>query len=183
VPGEVKTRLVPALGEQAAAELHERLVRRTIETATSARIAPVEIWCSPDGTHPFFRGFALPRRVQQGRDLGERMAHAFHTTLATNRFAILIGTDCPAFTGDYLRAAAERLAHGQDAVLGPAEDGGYVLIGLRRDEPQLFEGIEWGTAQVLAATRVRLAERGLCWHELPCLWDVDRAEDLQRMVL
>jgi rSAM/selenodomain-associated transferase 1 len=183
VPGEVKTRLVPALGAQAAAELHERLVRRTLRTATSSRVAPVEAWCSPDDTHPFFRTLSLPRRVQCGRDLGERMAHAFHVTLADSRFAILIGTDCPALTGDHLREAAEHLAQDKDAVLGPAEDGGYVLLGLRRDEPRLFDGVAWGTAQVLDATRARLEGCGLRWHELPGLWDVDRPEDLKRMAI
>lgn len=183
VPGEVKTRLIPALGAQAAAALHVRLVRQTIETAVAARVAPVEIWCSPDDQHPLFRALALPRHVQRGRDLGERMAHAMDTALADSRFAILIGTDCPVLTGDYLRRAAERLAQGEDAVLGPAEDGGYVLIGLRRHDPRVFEGIAWSTAQVLPATRARLAEHGFRWHELPCLWDVDRAEDLERMSL
>lgn len=183
VPGEVKTRLVPALGAPAAAELHARLARRAIETAVSAGVAPVELWCSPDDAHPFFRAFALPRRVQGGRDLGERMAQALDATLAESRFAILIGTDCPVLTGEYLREAAERLAQGEDAVLGPAEDGGYVLIGLRRRDPRLFEDIAWGTPQVLDATRARLAERGFRWHELRCLWDVDRAEDLKRMAI
>lgn len=181
VPGEVKTRLIPALGAPAAAELHARLARRTIETALSAHVAPVELWCSPDDAHPFFRSFALPRRIQHGRNLGTRMAHAFDVTLAESHFAILIGTDCPALSGEYLRAAAEHLAQGEDAVLGPAEDGGYVLIGLRRHDPRLFEDVRWGTAQVLDATRARLEERGFRWHELPCLWDVDRVEDLQRL--
>jgi len=181
VPGEVKTRLVPALGARAAAELHARLARRTIDMAVAAQVAPVEIWCSPDDAHPFFRALELPRRIQRGRDLGERMANALREALGECRFAILIGTDCPPMTGDYLREAAARLASGDDAVLGPAEDGGYVLIGLRRPKARLFESMPWGTAQVLAATRARLAELGLRWHELPPLWDVDRAEDLARL--
>ena len=181
IPGEVKTRLIPALGAEAAADLQARLTRRAVEMAVSSNVAPVEIWCSPDDQHPSFRALGLPRRIQRGRDLGERMADGFHASLAHSRFAILIGTDCPAMTGDYLRDAAERLAHGEDAVLGPAEDGGYVLIGLRRYDPRLFAGIAWGTAQVLSATRARLAQSGCHWHELPYLWDVDRVEDLERI--
>ena len=181
VPGEVKTRLVPALGARAAAELHARLARRTIDMAVAAQVAPVEIWCSPDDAHPFFRALELPLRIQRGRDLGERMANALCDALSARRFAILIGTDCPSMTGEYLREAAGRLAGGEDAVLGPAEDGGYVLIGLRRPEARVFQRIPWGSAQVLAATRRRLVGLGLRWHELPCLWDVDRAEDLARL--
>ncbi|MCC6611014.1 MAG: TIGR04282 family arsenosugar biosynthesis glycosyltransferase [Burkholderiales bacterium] len=183
VSGEVKTRLVPALGARAAADLHARLVQRTLDTAVTARVAPVELWCSPDDTHPFFRTLLLPRRIQRGRDLGQRMAHALQATLGNSRFAILIGTDCPALAADHLREAAGQLARGIDAVLGPAEDGGYVLIGLRRADPRLFEGVAWGTAQVLDATRARLAARGYRWHELPVLWDLDRPEDLQRAVI
>lgn len=181
IPGEVKTRLIPAMGAEAAADLQARLARRAVEMAVSANVAPVEIWCSPDDRHPFFRELALPRRVQRGRDLGERMADAFRATLTGCRFAILIGTDCPPMTGDYLHDAAGSLAQGMDAVLGPAEDGGYVLIGLRHHDSRLFRDVAWGTEQVLPATRERLAQNGFRWHELPCLWDVDRAEDLERM--
>jgi len=183
VPGEVKTRLIPALGAQGAAALQARLTRRAVETALAANVAPVELWCSPDDRHPFFHELPVARRVQRGTDLGERMADALCTALAQSRFAILIGTDCPTLTDDYLRDAAECLALGEDAVLGPAEDGGYVLIGLRRCEARLFEGIAWGTAEVLAATRARLAECGFHWHELPTLWDVDRVDDLARLPL
>ncbi len=183
VPGEVKTRLIPALGAQGAAALHARLTRHTVVMALAANIAPVELWCSPDDQHPFFRELPVPRRIQCGTDLGERMGNALCTVLTQAHCAILIGTDCPALTGNYLREAVERLAQGEDAVLGPAEDGGYVLIGLRRCDARLFEGIAWGTAGVLAATRARLAKCGFRWHELSTLWDVDRIKDLVKLPL
>ncbi len=181
VPGEVKTRLIPSLGEQGAAELHARLTLRTLDMVMQANVAPVELWCSPDNQHPFFRALTMPQQIQSGQNLGARMAHAVSSALVRSRFVILVGTDCPAMSGDYLRDAAARLAQGADAVIGPAEDGGYVLIGLSRDDARLFENVPWGTAGVVQATRDRLEESGFHWHELPCLWDVDRAEDVNRM--
>ncbi len=93
---------------------------------------------------------------------------------------LLIGTDCPALTGKHLRAAASALAD-HDAVLIPAEDGGYVLIGLTHAVPELFTDMPWGSAGVAAETRARLAHLGLRWRELDALWDVDRPEDLARL--
>jgi glycosyltransferase A (GT-A) superfamily protein (DUF2064 family) len=92
--------------------------------------------------------------------------------------AILVGSDCPPLDADYLARAARALAD-HDAVLGPAEDGGYVLIGLARPV-EAFDGIAWGAPSVLAVTRERLAAQQATWHELPVLWDVDREVDLLR---
>jgi glycosyltransferase A (GT-A) superfamily protein (DUF2064 family) len=94
---------------------------------------------------------------------------------------LLIGADCPVFTPAHLREAADVLRAGNDAVLTPAEDGGYVLIGLRRPQPSVFDRIDWSTDRVLAQTRERLRESGLSWHECPTLWDVDRPADLARL--
>ena len=113
-------------------------------------------------------------------DLGARMQHAAMTALATNLRVLLIGTDCPALMPADLRAAAGALA-AHDAVLIPAEDGGYVLLGLNRWDARLFTNIAWGDDQVLAATRQRLAALDWRWQELPRLWDVDRPEDFARL--
>jgi len=94
---------------------------------------------------------------------------------------LLIGTDCPALTVEHLTSAATALRNGNDAVFIPAEDGGYVLVGLRRPQPGLFEGIDWGTGKVMAQTRERLAALGLRWVEPATLWDVDRPADLCRL--
>jgi rSAM/selenodomain-associated transferase 1 len=184
VPGDVKTRLAPVLGAEGAAELHESLVRQALFTSILAGVGPVELWCTPDETHAFFAqcaaemGARLQR--QQGSDLGARMAHAFDSALAAGRHLIVIGTDCPALTATDIENAAMALAS-HDAVVTPAEDGGYVLIGLSRSVAGLFDGIEWGAASVMAATRERLREGGARWHELPVLWDVDRPEDYARL--
>lgn len=181
-PGRVKTRLLPELGETAAAELHERLTRRTGKMALASQLAPVDLWCSPDTRHPFFRELAqagVRLQVQAGRDLGERMQQAFAAVLPECDRAVLIGTDCPVMDAGYLQQAFEAL-EGTDVVVGPAEDGGYVLLGLREMQAALFTGIDWGTDRVLAQTREVLRARGVPWRELETLWDIDLYQDLQR---
>jgi hypothetical protein len=173
------------LGELGAARLHARLLWRTLHTACAAGIAPVELWCAPDTRHPVFARaaarFGLILRRQRGTDLGERMRAAFATALKQARCAVLIGTDCPALRAQHLRAALDALETGWDAVLTPAEDGGYVLVGLSRPAPSLFRDMPWGSAQVLPRTCERLAATGLRWRLLETLWDVDRPEDLERL--
>jgi len=164
--GRVKTRLVPLLGEQGAARLHARLLRRALTTALEADLGPVELWTL---------------RRQRGADLGARMYHAFARSLRRAERVVLIGSDCPVLRGRDLRKAARWLAGGADAVFAPAEDGGYALVALRRVSPRLFRGVEWGGAQVMAQTRARLAALGWRWRELPLVWDVDRPEDYRRL--
>jgi glycosyltransferase A (GT-A) superfamily protein (DUF2064 family) len=95
--------------------------------------------------------------------------------------ALIIGTDCPALTPDHLRMGADVLRRFCDAVLFPAEDGGYALIGLRIPNPAIFEQMPWGTSGVLGKTRRRLRQLGLSWHEPVTLWDLDLPEDLDRL--
>jgi rSAM/selenodomain-associated transferase 1 len=173
VPGKAKTRLVPALGEWGAAGLHARLLRHALRTARIAGCGPVEVHGS--ARHSFFRSLNTPFRLQRGRDLGERMHHA----LGRNPGAILIGTDCPALTAADLRRAARLLRGGYEAVLAPAEDGGYALIALRRVAPEIFRNIAWGTSNVYEETVKRLS--GYRWRALRTVWDVDRPEDLPRL--
>jgi rSAM/selenodomain-associated transferase 1 len=184
VPGEVKTRLAPLLGEEAAAELHAILVRRALATACNSGLGPVSLWCAPDPGHPFFAAcageFGVTLHGQRGSDLGERMARAFEALLARSP-ALLIGTDCPALSADDLRTAAASLVT-HDVVLQPAEDGGYVLVGLARPVAAMFEGMAWGGSRVMRETRSRLRKAGATWRELPTRWDVDRPEDYRRLL-
>jgi glycosyltransferase A (GT-A) superfamily protein (DUF2064 family) len=92
---------------------------------------------------------------------------------------LVVGTDCPALTAEHLQQVADALKS-HEAVLIPAEDGGYVLLGLKRRLPAVFEGIDWGTSEVLSQTRKRLRERKSLWVELPALWDVDEPADWRR---
>jgi len=185
-PGRVKTRLAPVLGEAAAAALHRQLAERTLCTARAAGLGPVELWCAPGTNDAFFAECAkqhgVSLRAQGTGDLGLRMARALEFALAEGSPGLLIGSDCPALTPEYLREAALALVNGDDAVIGPAEDGGYVLIGLARGPAaQLFEDIAWGSATVMQETRKRLAHLDWRWRELATLWDVDRPEDLLRL--
>lgn len=187
VPGAVKTRLIPALGAEGAAALSARLITRTLDTIRACALAPVELHVSPDLGHPFIQSLlkdaSLPLVPQRGADLGGRMQAALAAALETADFAVLIGSDCPAMDCNYLQRACAALAGGHDAVMGPAEDGGYVLIGVRRSVPALFDGVEWGSDRVLEQTRQRLIELGWACLELPTLWDLDRPEDLARLRL
>lgn len=182
VPGAAKTRLIPALGARGAARLQRQFILRTLATAAAAQLGPVTLWCAPDTRHRFFR--ALHRRAgiecisQPAGDLGERMHAAFEHHCPRGP-ALLVGTDCPALQAGHLREAARRLRGGAEAVFQPAEDGGYVLVGLRRPQPQLFSGMSWGGPGVMGATRSRAL--GLRVSELETLWDVDRPADLARL--
>jgi rSAM/selenodomain-associated transferase 1 len=187
VPGEVKTRLVPRLGEHGAAKLHERLLEDTVSKAVEARLAPVDLWCSPDTGHPVFQAHAAESGVrlksQSGGDLGERMLNAASDTLKQADSVLLIGCDCPVLSGLHLRQAIGWLESGIPAVVGPAEDGGYVLLGLRTAAAALFHDMEWGGDRVLEATRERMAVLGWAWRELETLWDVDQPADIDRLGL
>ncbi|HKB74784.1 MAG TPA: TIGR04282 family arsenosugar biosynthesis glycosyltransferase [Burkholderiales bacterium] len=184
-PGKVKTRLIPALSAAGAAELHRRLVRHSLGAATGARLGPVELWCAPDTGDPFFREcerrLGVSLSAQGEGDLGARMQRAFESALARAGRAILVGSDIPALSAQYLRDADQALVRGNKVVLGPAEDGGYVLIGLSRCDPELFRDIPWGGPEVMAETRRRIASLAWRSRELPVLWDVDRPEDLGRL--
>lgn len=184
VAGEVKTRLIPLLGAADAAELHATLVRRTLATARNAGVGPVSLWCMPDAGHPFFAAcaaqYGATLHAQRGGHLGERMARALAQLLADGP-ALLVGSDCPALAAGDLRAAASSLAT-HDAVFQPAEDGGYVLVGLSRPLPGIFDGIRWGESGVMRETRERLRAAGARWREMPERWDVDRPEDYRRLL-
>ena len=188
IAGRVKTRLAPLLGDDGALALHRQLIESTLFRARDAALGAVTLWVEGDITLPEITTCALRQRVglqaQQGADLGARMqaafahtfAQAFANAPASDRRCLLIGSDCPALTSLTLRAASTALEH-HDAVLVPALDGGYVLIGLTRPQPVLFDGIAWGTDRVLAATRARMTDAGLSCVELDPLPDLDTPDD------
>ena len=181
VAGAVKTRLVGALGAAGAARLAARMLESTAACALEAEVGPVEVCCAPDRSHAAFAALASRRALtltEQGEgDLGQRMHRALERALASQPAAIAIGTDAPELDAIYLREAAAALGR-HDAVIGPAVDGGYALIGLRRAAPALFEGIDWSTSRVLAQTRERLERLGFSWAELAPLHDIDEPADL-----
>lgn len=183
VAGMAKTRLIPHLGADRAAALQRWLLRHTLATVQASEVGPVTLWCAPDTRHPDFAASRAAGRLRLRRqpagDLGQRM----HTAVAASPLepSLVVGTDCPALTPALLREAAAALRT-HDAVAIPAEDGGYVLIGLRQPVPAVFQGVDWSTERVMAQTRQRLQAAGLTWRELAPLWDVDRVEDVARLV-
>lgn len=192
VPGTVKTRLIPALGEARATRLYEQLLerlRKTLEAMCSSAIHQnsrhvVAVWYAGDPEHPAFSAWKsiadfYPQPDQA--DLGERMAVAVKSALSRNRIPVLVGADVPALDEIYLKSAAESLqAH--DVVISPAEDGGYGLLGLRKFIPSLFSDKEWGTETVYRNTEKNLNQEQISWASLPVVWDVDEPEDVERFL-
>jgi uncharacterized protein len=170
------------LGVDGAASLQDRFIRRTVETAAQAATGPTTLWTDPDERHPVFRElsqrYSLTLARQPAGDLGSRMLAAL---VQANGPALVIGTDCPSLTALHLRDAAEALRSGAEVVVIPADDGGYVLIGMRKPIPDLFAEMAWGTDAVMAETRRRVTDLGLPWRQPAHLWDVDRPTDVRRM--
>lgn len=186
VAGNVKTRLIPLLGEHGAAALHRGLVEHSLSVARDSGLGPVELWCTPGPEDEFFEScrerFGVTLHRQCSGDLGAKMLDALEDGLLRSRHVLLSGSDCPSLTAADFRTAAGALRDGRDAVFCPAEDGGYVLVGVSHAMPALFEAMTWSTDTVMEETRLRLRHLGWRWHELPMHWDVDRPEDYQRLV-
>lgn len=171
VPGKVKTRLIPALGEEGAARLYARMLARTVEVAKESGLE-FELRVTGGEVAAFHDLFGDDVAVvDQGEgDLGARMARV-------EAPALLIGSDCPGVTVPLLQAASGALED-RRVVLGPANDGGYYLIGFREPVSFLFEEMEWSTPRVFPETLARLATHGIGPAILPELADIDTAEDL-----
>jgi rSAM/selenodomain-associated transferase 2/rSAM/selenodomain-associated transferase 1 len=185
VPGLAKTRLIPLLGAKGAARQQRQFLLQSLHTAQQAKLGRITLWCAPHAQHPAFRAlaraFGLACLPQLEGDLGERMRRCMDTHFAQTDAPplLIIGTDCAVLAPGHLQEAARKLLT-HDACLIPAEDGGYVLLGLRRPVPEVLEQIDWSTDRVLAQTRARLQQAGATWAELPALWDIDEPADWQR---
>lgn len=179
--GQAKTRLIPALGADGAARLATAMLAETVAAALEADVGRPELCASPAPDEPEWAGL-LPDGVDlsdQGEgDLGERLARASQRIIAGGEQVLLIGTDCPGLSSELLRAAAFRLRI-YDAVIHPAIDGGYALLGLRRFDRSLFEGISWSTSTVTAETIACLVRLGWSHHVGLTLRDIDEPADLQ----
>jgi uncharacterized protein len=182
IPGQVKTRLCPPLTPDEAATLHGSFVLDTLER-TKAVVAtlklPIDRYlaCAPSATHVFFKIMD-----QVGDDLGGRMSQAFGTLFARGyRQVVLIGTDVPTLPLDHVKQALIALEN-HDLVLGPALDGGYYLIGLKRMTPELFADIPWSTDQVLRLTQRKAATIGLKASLVQPWRDVDTLADLEALI-
>jgi uncharacterized protein len=175
VPGRVKTRLVPALGAEGAARLAREMLERTIEEALATGFT-VELCGEPAAARWHEPRPGLTLTAQGEGQLGERLARAAERVVGDDRI-LLIGSDCPELDRRLLRAAAGAL-EGHDAMLHPAHDGGYALLGLKRFDRSIFEGIDWSTSAVAAQTMAKIDALGWSLHVGETLRDVDEPEDL-----
>ncbi|MEN8200449.1 MAG: TIGR04282 family arsenosugar biosynthesis glycosyltransferase [Thermodesulfobacteriota bacterium] len=188
-PGRCKSRLIPALGKEGAADIHRLLVSHVLVTLHHLTTVHRDIEChiyyansSPQQMKEWL-GNDYPFFAQEGSDLGTRMANCLAHGLKSEKNTLLIGSDCPDITPGILEEGMSAL-HDRELVLGPAHDGGYYLIGVAagfRQESleQLFTGICWGTDTVFQETLDRAEQLGLTPHILTKLHDIDEAEDLK----
>lgn len=189
VLGQVKTRLTGALSDADILRLHSQLVRHTTKALLQSKLAPVDVWFAASSEihcdDTFLKELAVDLCLRQmAGDLGEKMLHAFTATLLPQgqaEFALIVGSDCPFITSKILQEALTALASGSDVVLGPAEDGGYYLIGLRCAHAEIFREIPWGTSQVLVKTLDRIRECQLAFHLLSKLADIDIPTDIPKL--
>ncbi len=181
-PGFAKTRLIPALGAERAAELARKMLFNTLHEALAAGIGPVELCVTPEVNQAAWQGMHLPAGIEisaQGDgDLGARLARASERALGNAGSVLLIGTDCVELSGDLLREAAQALQE-HDAVIHCTADGGYALLGFKRFEPSLFSDMPWSTDAVAGATIARIGQLGWSLLAGQTLHDVDEPEDLK----
>ncbi len=186
VENQVKTRLVPDIGATKALTLYQAMLDQIVATIVTSQLCSVCLYCTPDSNHSAFnelsRKYPVTLKNQQGIDLGERMCHAAATSLNTHNSVVIVGTDCLQLTESLLGHVLAGLSKNScDAIISPAHDGGYVLLGLNRVEPELFAGIEWGTNKVMQQTRNALDRMGWDWQETQTLRDVDTYDDLKHI--
>ena len=190
VAGTVKTRLCPPFSPVEAAVFYTRLVEHAAVVVGMARDrlrsegadVVAELWCAPDTAHPFLRDVAqrhgLQLRRQCNGDLGTKMRNALGSAMPGS--ALLLGSDVPALDANQLVASAHALMS-DEVVIIPADDGGYALIGCRRQVPDCFGGIPWSTSSVMEETRKRLEASGARLTTLSPVWDVDTRADFDRL--
>lgn len=182
VPGQVKTRLTPALSPEQAASLHWAMVQDT--WALASQLTDVEPHLFVDQPWESFEILTRGRPVllQPAGDLGHRMFSCFQSLTSHEfKFFIIIGTDSPTLPKAHIEAAFDRLENDDDAVLGPAEDGGYYLVGCRRPHPRMFASVSWSGPETLAQTQAAFDAVGYRTHLTPIWRDVDSIGDLQRL--
>ena len=187
VEGKVNTRLIPGIGVQAATQLQRNLIHQRLSMLTQANLCAVNLMCAPDVQHECFlqckQQYPVTLLEQSGRDLGTRMFNAIKDALQHYKYCIVIGTDAPALDEEIIKQAIDVLQTGTEVVFVPAEDGGYVLVGLQQVYDFLFQGISWGSAEVMQQSKNKLDGKNIRYKELATCWDIDRLEDYQRYLV
>jgi uncharacterized protein len=184
VAGFAKTRLIPALGAEGAAQLAEKMLHHTLKTALVSKLGTVEICAAPDPSDTAWQNLDLPSNIvwsaQGDGDLGERMARAAARIHNGGEAVLLIGTDCPAIDVLTLHEASRALLN-YDASLLPTYDGGYALLALKRFDNRLFENIPWSTSTVAIQTLERMVQIDYEVKLLQTLHDIDEPLDLAQL--
>jgi rSAM/selenodomain-associated transferase 1 len=182
IAGRVKTRLADAVGEQKAADVYGELLDHTLHQASESGLQAI-LSLSSTPSEDWAQSIRLPWETQCEGDLGERLAATFELRFSEGRsHVVVIGSDCPGITANHIRSAIDALKE-YPIVLGPAEDGGYWLVGQRSPGVDLFSGIPWSTPCALEETRKRLRGMAVAWTELDPLADVDTLADLERALV
>jgi len=180
--GFTKTRLIPALGKQGAANLAKKMLIHTLNQSLEAGVGPVEMCVTPPPTDSIWQEYAVLGDLEysdQGTgDLGERLSRVTQRVIDRGESLLIIGTDCTQLTATHLQRAKESL-HNFDSILIPATDGGYVLFGLNFFHASLFESIKWSTDTVYAETTERLETLGRTIKIFPSMNDIDEPKDLK----
>jgi uncharacterized protein len=179
--GKVKTRLGATIGSLKAQEIYQVLVdlahREALKTAFKVFVYYSSFIPEPKPSNKF------QYRIQEGSDLGERMNNAFQEVLKMGfQKVLIIGTDCPELDAKVLTEGARQLDQ-HDLVIGPANDGGYYLLGMKSIQSEIFENIAWSTDSVLASTQMKAQQLGLTVKLLTILSDIDTEEDLKKFIL
>ena len=186
--GKAKTRLQPKLGLEGAYQMHQVLVEHCLQNVCSEDCPPLDVWHTGNPEHSFWGQMRVKYdfdfHQQQGADLGERLLFCSRHYLGSDQsdalgWIIFIGSDCPFITSDYLKTAQRALDKGAEIVIGPATDGGYVLLAIKKPFEFLFDDIPWGGPDVLSETLARAQENAVSVTLLDELMDVDKPEDLK----
>ncbi|MBM3761448.1 MAG: glycosyltransferase [Acidobacteria bacterium] len=180
VPGRVKTRLQPVLSPEECAELHRSFVGDVLEGLQGFN-GEVDLELHLDQAFDDWREFDVPRELQSGGDLGERMWNAAQNAFSKGRTQVMIlGSDAPTLPIEHLKQLLDSSA---DVAFGPTEDGGYYAVMFRRLKPAVFDGVEWSTESTLEQSMTGVRKAGLSAELGPGWYDIDSPADLVRLVV
>lgn len=191
IAGHAKSRMIPLLGREGAAKLHQEitdwLLSKVVDESIADSLYATELWVASDSTHPFFEQcknrYDIALKLQKGEDLSERQFHAISSSLQESEHVVVIGSDVVSITQYDIQQAFDALEQGYELVIAPAEDGGYGLIGCAKIDAAVFDGIPWGSGQVYVGMVRNLNRLNYNWKQLSNVWDLDRPEDLMRLGL
>lgn len=182
--GQVKTRLIPAIGAEGAVQLANLMLRHTLDQALQSQVGEIELCVSPDLKSYEWQSIYLPKNIyltdQGNGNLGQRLSRAAQRVVEEGKAVIFIGTDCPALTATMLKEVVIQLEK-YDAVMIPASDGGYVLLALNHFDHSVFSDIQWSTSSVAFDSLTKISALGWSVALLPVLHDIDEPKDLKKL--